>query len=82
MKFNYTLNKTKNGIILIKDFLFQSFDTFRNEILQELKNAKYNDIEYMVYRTQLTYDEIIDLLDLKNIPSKRRVYSYHRYIRS
>ena len=43
----------------------------KNEILEELKNAKYNDIEDLVYRMQLTYDEIIDILDLKYIPSKR-----------
>ena len=27
------------------------------------KNAKYNDIEGMVYRMQLIYDEIIDILE-------------------
>ena len=29
----------------------------------------------MVYRFQLLYDEIIDLLDLKNVPTKRTGYS-------
>ena len=29
----------------------------------------------MVYRFQLTYDEIIDILDLKCIPTKRTGYS-------
>ena len=29
----------------------------------------------MVYRFQITYDEVIELLDLKNIPSKRTNYS-------
>ena len=29
----------------------------------------------LVYRFQLTYDEIIDLLDLKYIPTKRTSYS-------
>ena len=43
----------------------------KNEIVEELKNVKYNDIEDMVYRMQLTNDEIIDILDLKYIPSKR-----------
>ena len=33
-------------------------------MLEELKTAKYNDIEDFVYRMQLTYDEIIDVLDL------------------
>ena len=29
-------------------------------MLEELKNANHNDIEDMVYRMQLTFDEIID----------------------
>ena len=51
------------------------FDTFKNEIVEELKNAKYNDLEDLVYRFQLTYDEIIDILDLKYIPTKRTGYT-------
>ena len=34
---------------------------FEEEMLKELKNAKDNDIEDMVYRFHLTYDEIIDI---------------------
>ena len=48
---------------------------FKDEILEDLKNAKFNDLEDMVYRFQLTYDEIIDILDLKFIPTKRMGYS-------
>ena len=48
---------------------------FKDEILEDLKNAKFNDLEDMVYRFQLTYDEIIDILDLKYIPTKRMGYS-------
>ena len=47
----------------------------RNGILQELKNVKNKDLEDLVYRFQLTYDEIIDKLDLKYIPTKRTAYS-------
>ena len=47
----------------------------KNDILEELKNAKYNDIVDLVYRFQLTYDEIVDRFDLKNIPTKRTGYS-------
>ena len=46
-----------------------------NEIVEEIKNVKYNDLEDSIYRFQLTYDEIIDILDLKNIPTKRIGYS-------
>ena len=48
---------------------------FKDEILQELKNVKYNDLEDLVYRFKLTYDEIMDILDLKYIPTKRTGYS-------
>ena len=48
---------------------------FKDEILEELKNVKYNDLEDLVYRFKLTYDEIMDILDLKNIPTKRTGYS-------
>ena len=48
---------------------------FKGEILEDLKNAKFNDLEDMVYRFQLTYDEIIGILNLKYIPTKRTGYS-------
>ena len=47
----------------------------KNEILEVLKKAKYNDIEDLVYRVQLTYGEIIDISDLKYIPTKRTCFS-------
>ena len=43
--------------------------TFQIEIFEVSKNSKYNDPEDMVYRIQLTYDEIIDLLYLRYIPT-------------
>ena len=45
--------------------------TFKNEIFEEVKKAKYNDVEDLVFRFQLTYDEIKDILDLKKIPTKK-----------
>ena len=48
---------------------------FKDKVLDELTNVKYNDLEDFVYRFQLTYDEFIDILDLKNIPTKRIGYS-------
>ena len=65
----------KKGLILINDYSLSSFDMFKNEILEDLKNVKYNDLEDLVYRFRLTYDEIIDILDLKYIPTKRMGYS-------
>ena len=57
------------------EYKLSDFGTQRNEILAELKNIKYNDFEDLVYRMQLTYNEIIDILDFKYIPTKRTGYS-------
>ena len=62
-------------IIGDKEYKLSEFFTFKEEILEELKKAKYKDLEDLVYRFQLTYDEIIDILDLKYIPRKRIGYS-------
>ena len=58
-----------------KEYKLSDFDSQKYEILQELKNVKYNDLTDLVYRMQLTYDEIIDVLDLKYISTKRTGYS-------
>ena len=65
----------KKGLILTNDYSLSSLGMFKDEILEGLKNAKFNDLEDMVYRFQLTYDEIVDILDLKYIPTKRTGYS-------
>ena len=41
------------------------FDHFKSEILAKLQTVKYKDLEDMVYRMQLTYDEIVDLFAVK-----------------
>ena len=51
------------------------FVTQKNEILEEVKNVNYNDLKDLVYRMQLTYDEILDILDLKYNLTKRTGYS-------
>ena len=40
----------------MNDYSVSSLDTFKNEILEDLENAKYNDLEEMVNRFQLIYD--------------------------
>ena len=69
--------RKRGNIIKIEDkqYKISDFDNQKYEILQELKNVKYNDLADLVYRMQLTYDEIIDVLDLKYISTKRRGYS-------
>ena len=65
-------NKIKIGD---NEYKLSDFDTQKNETLEELKKAKYKDLKDLVYRLQLTYDEIIDILDLKYIPTKGTGYS-------
>ena len=65
----------KKGLILINEYSLSSLGMFKDEILEELKNVKYNDREDLVYRFQLTYDEIMNILDLKYFPTKRTGYS-------
>ena len=62
-------------IIGDKKYKLSEFFSFKEEILEELKKVRYNDLEDLVYRIQLTYDEIIDILNLKYIPTKRTGYS-------
>ena len=65
-------NKLKIGD---NEYKLSDFDNQKNEILEELKNVKYNDLGDLVYRMRLSYDEIIDILDLKHISTKRTGYS-------
>ena len=65
-------NKIKIGDI---EYKISDFDTQKYEIIAELKKAKYKGLRDLVYRMQLTYDEIIDVLDLNYIPTKRMGYS-------
>ena len=52
-------------------------------MLEELKDAKYNDIEDMVYRMQLTFDEILDKPDRKHFARLANRYTFSRvYIKA
>ena len=65
-------NKIKIGG---KEYKLSDFVNQKYEILEELKIVKYNDLGDLIYRMQLTYDEIIDVLDLNYISTKRIGYS-------
>ena len=52
-----------------------SLGTFKNEILEELKNVKYDDLEDLGYRFQLTYDEIVGKLDVKYFVGSTKRYT-------
>ena len=58
-----------------KEYKLSDFDNQKYEIIEELKKVGYNDLKDLVYRMRLSYDEIIDILDLKYIPTKRTGYS-------
>ena len=51
----------------VKDFSSSDLDTFKNEIIEGLKSIKYDDLEDIVYRMELTYNGIRDVLDIKYI---------------
>ena len=51
------------------------FDHFEGALLSELKRVKYRDVEDIVYGLQLTYDEIVDILVVKNIAESTKVYT-------
>ena len=65
-------NKIKIGD---NEYKLSDFDNQKHEILEELKNAKNNDLEDLVYRLRLSYDEIMDILSLNYYPTKRTGYS-------
>ena len=50
----------KKRISLINDYSLSTLGTFKNEKYEQIKNAKYNDLEHMVCRMQLTCNEIMD----------------------
>ena len=69
--------RKRGNIIKIRDkeYKLSDFDNQKYDIIEELKKVKYNDLKDLVYRMRLSYDEIMDILDLKYIPTKRTGYS-------
>ena len=65
----------KMGLTIVTDFSMSDPDTFKNEIIEELKNVKYNDLDYMVYRLELTYDEVLTILDTSYFALKTTSYT-------
>ena len=77
---NYMFSRLEKKLNFINDYSSTSLSTFKKETLEELSNAKYNDLEDMVKRMQLTFDEIIVILDLKFIRLKRIGHPLHQGI--
>ena len=51
------------------EYKLSDLDTRKNELIEDLKNLEYNDLEDMVFRMGLTYSEIENILDMKYIPT-------------
>ena len=56
---------------VVFEYDLSDFDNLGSEILLALKEARYKDLEDMVYRMVLTYDEIVYLSKLIYIPSEK-----------
>ena len=65
----------KRGLKITKKLSLADFDTRKNEIIEELKSAEYNDFEEMVYRMKLKYSEIEYILDMKYIDGSSTGYT-------
>ena len=50
-------------------------DSSIKEKLENIKSANYHDIEDLVYRMELTYDEVMDVLDIKYFPTEKTDYT-------
>ena len=48
-------------------YFLADLDNLKNERIDELKKLKSNDLEDMVYGIKLTFDEIVDIFNLKYI---------------
>ena len=51
------------------------FDHLKSEIFSELKRVKYRDVKDMLYRLQITYNEMIDILDVNYIAASTKGYT-------
>ena len=51
------------------------FDHFKSEVFAEIGRVKYKVLEDMVYRMNVAYDEIMDILDVKYIAGSTNGYT-------
>ena len=71
--------RKRGNIIKIgdKEYKLSDFDNQKYEIIEELKKVGYNDLKDLVYRMRLSYNEIMNILDLKYTPTKSTGYSFN-----
>ena len=58
-----------------RGFNLAAFDHLKSQILAVLKGVEYRDLEDMVYRMELTYDEVLNVLDVKYIAGSTNGYT-------
>ena len=55
-------------------------DTRKEQIIEEIRNTEYNDLKDMVYRMELTYHEVAEILVTKHIKAKSTGYTFRPQI--
>ena len=55
--------------------MLSNFNTRRDSIIEKLKRVKYRDLRDMVYILQLTYNEVVDILDVNYIAGSTKGYN-------
>ena len=58
-------NQIKDGD---KKYKLSDLVNSKKEKLEEIKNAFYHDLKNLVYKSELTYDKFMNLLDIKFFP--------------
>ena len=64
----HVMEAEKRGIrieIENSGYILAGFDHFKSEILGRIKSGNYKNIIDIVFRVEITFDEIIDVLDTK-----------------
>ena len=68
------VKKKRDNQIIIGDKGYKLSD-LKKRYTRRIKGVKYHDLEYLAYRMQLTYNEIMDILDIKYFPSQITSYT-------
>ena len=61
--------------MITEEFSLSDLDTLKNQTIEELGSIKYNDLDLMVYRMELTQNQIQDIVDRKDIAAKTITYT-------
>ena len=67
--------RKRGNQIIIEERGYKFSGTRKNEIIEDLKNIEYNDLEDMVFTMELTYSEIEKILDINYIDTSTIGYT-------